>query len=162
MFNFFKKSKEDKEIVLKSPIKGKIVSLEQVEDPVFATKVLGDGIAINPLEGKVFSPINGVIETIFPTKHAMGIKLDNGIEILIHIGINTVELNGEFFKSYIENGSKVDVGDLLVEFDIDGIQEKGYSITTPIIITNMENFSQIKHIANDNIEVGEDLFKLVK
>lgn len=162
MFNFFKKLKEEKEIILKSPIKGEIVNIEEVEDPVFATKVLGDGIAIKPLEGKVFSPVEGVVETIFPTKHAIGIKLDNGIEILIHIGINTVELKGEFFTSYVEDGSKINIGDLLIEFDLNGIIEKGYSITTPIIVTNMEDFSKIEKVGKNNTEVGFDLFKIKK
>lgn len=159
MFNFFKK---EKEIILKSPIKGEIIKLENVEDQVFATKVLGDGIAIKPTEGKVFSPVNGIVETIFPTKHAIGIKLNNGIEVLIHIGINTVELKGEFFNSHIECGSKVSVGELLIEFDINGITEKGYNITTPIIITNMEGFSKIDSFASGNVEIEDDLFRLVK
>ena len=162
MFNFFKKDKNSKNISFKSPLKGEIINIEDVEDPVFATKVLGEGIAIKPFEGKVFAPINGTIETIFPTNHALGIKINNEIEMLIHIGINTVELNGKFFKSYVENGAKINEGDLLIEFDLEKIKESGYSITTPIIITNMGSFSKLKLSATGNIENGEELFTLSK
>lgn len=162
MFNFFKKNKDFKDIIFKSPIKGEIINIEDVEDPVFATKVLGEGVAIKPFEGKVFAPINSVVETIFPTNHALGIKLKNGIEILIHIGINTVELKGEYFKAYVENGTEINEGDLLVEFDLEKIKELGYSVTTPIIITNMGDFSKMEIIQKGNIENGQDLFKLIK
>ncbi len=162
MFNFFKKNKSFKNIDFKSPLNGEIINIEDVEDPVFATKVLGEGIAINPTEGKVFAPINGVVETIFPTNHALGIKINNEIEILIHIGINTVELNGQFFKSYVENGSKISEGDLLIEFDLEKIKEKGYSVTTPIIVTNMADFSKLKITANGTIKNGEELFIITK
>ena len=161
MFNFFKKEKQTKEIILKAPIKGEIIDIKEVEDPAFSTKALGDGIAIKPFEGKLVSPANGTIEAIFPTKHAIGIKLNNGIRILIHIGMDTVKLNGEHFIAHIEKGEKVSTGDLLIEFDIEKINEKGYSTTTPIVITNTEDFSRIESIAKGNIELGEDLFKIV-
>lgn len=159
MFNFFKKEKEEK-IILKSPIKGEVIDITEVEDPAFSTKALGDGIAIRPFEGKVVSPIDGIIEVIFPTNHAIDIRLDNGINILIHIGIDTVKLNGEYFKAYVKKGEKVSSGDLLIEFNIDEIKKKGYSLTTPIIAIDKGIFSKIEPIAKGNVELGQDLLKI--
>lgn len=161
MFNIFK-AKEDREIIINSPLQGEVIPIEEVEDPVFASKILGVGLAIKPTLGKVLSPIKGSVEIIFPTKHAICIKLASGIEVLIHIGINTVELNGKHFISYVENGDKVDVGDLLIEFNIERIEELGYSMTTPIIITNSMNFTKTKYLTKSKVDFGEELFKIMK
>ena len=134
------------------PIEGKIIPLSQVEDDAFSQEVLGKGIAIIPSEGKVYAPFDGTVITLFPTKHAIGIVSDNGCEVLIHIGMNTVQLNGKYFTSHVQQGDKVKKGQLLVEFDIDHILQEGYNLETPVIITNTKDYSNINTNTNkDNV-----------
>lgn len=134
------------------PIEGKIIPLNQVEDDAFSQEVLGKGIAIVPSKGKVYAPFDGTVITLFPTKHAIGIVSDNGCEVLIHIGMNTVQLNGKYFTSHVQQGDKVKKGQLLVEFDIDHILQEGYNIETPVIITNTKDYSNINTNTNkDNV-----------
>ena len=127
-----------------SPITGELLPISEVPDQVFSGKMVGDGFAIKPTEGKVFSPVNGTVVTVFPTKHAIGIAADNGTEILIHIGIDTVNLKGEGFTSHIEQGDIVDQGQLLMEMDLDYIAENAASIITPVVFTNLEEGQSIK------------------
>ena len=134
------------------PIEWKIIPLNQVEDDAFSQEVLGKGIAIIPSEGKVYAPFDGTVITLFPTKHAIGIVSDNGCEVLIHIGMNTVQLNGKYFTSHVQQGDKVKKGQLLVEFDIDHILQEGYNLETPVIITNTKDYSNINTNTNkDNV-----------
>lgn len=134
------------------PIEGKIIPLNQVEDDAFSQEVLGKGIAIIPSKGKVYAPFDGTVITLFPTKHAIGIVSDSGCEVLIHIGMNTVQLNGKYFTSHVQQGDKVKKGQLLVEFDIDHILQEGYNIETPVIITNTKDYSNINTNTNkDNV-----------
>lgn len=134
------------------PIEGKIIPLNQVEDDAFSQEVLGKGIAIIPSEGKVYAPFDGTVITLFPTKHAIGIVSDNGCEVLIHIGMNTVQLNGKYFTSHVQQGDKVKKGQLLVEFDIDHILQEEYNLETPVIITNTKDYSNINTNTNkDNV-----------
>lgn len=132
----------DKETIF-SPLKGKLLKLKDSKDETFASESLGKGALIIPEEGKVLSPINGTVTTVTPTLHAIGITSDSGIEILIHIGINTVELNGKYFKSTLKEGDKVSVGDILIEFDIDSIIKEGYSVESPIIIVNTNEYLDV-------------------
>lgn len=146
-----------------SPIKGKIVKLENVLDEAFSSGAVGKGIAIEPSEdGKVFAPFDGVIETAFPTKHAIGLTSDKGVELLIHIGMDTVKLDGKYFTSHIEEGQKIKKGDLLMEFDTEKIKEEGYSVITPIVITNFENYGAIEETSADSINVGDYLINIKK
>ena len=146
-----------------SPIKGKIVKLENVLDEAFSSGAVGKGIAIEPSEdGKVFAPFDGVIETAFPTKHAIGLTSDKGVEILIHIGMDTVKLDGKYFTSHIEEGQKIKKGDLLMEFDTEKIKEAKYSVITPIVITNFENYGDIEETSADYINVGDILLNIKK
>ena len=146
-----------------SPIKGKIVKLENVLDEAFSSGAVGKGIAIEPSEdGKVFAPFDGVIETAFPTKHAIGLTSDKGVEILIHIGMDTVKLDGKYFTSHIEEGQKIKKGDLLMEFETEKIREAGYSAITPIVITNFENYGNIEETSADYINVGDILLNIKK
>lgn len=135
--------KKDKGAKLYAPIKGEAVLLENIEDPMFSQKILGDGIAINPAEGRVYSPVDGTISMIADTKHAIGITTADGLEILIHIGMDTVALGGEGYTPRTEAGADVKKGDLLMEFDMDFIGEKGYSCVTPMIITNMDDIKSM-------------------
>lgn len=146
-----------------SPIKGKIVKLENVLDEAFSSGAVGKGIAIEPSEdGKVFAPFDGVIETAFPTKHAIGLTSDKGVELLIHIGMDTVKLDGKYFTSHIEEGQKIKKGDLLMEFDTEKIKEEGYSVITPIVITNFENYGAIEETSADSINAGDTLINIKK
>jgi sugar PTS system EIIA component len=142
---FGKKEEMPKEVTVISPLTGTLLPLEEVPDPVFAQKMMGDGFAIKPDEGHVVSPVDGEIIQVFPTKHAIGIKAKNGAEILIHIGLETVAMNGEGFTAHIKEGDKVKVGDPLVDFDISLVTDKAKSTITPIIITNSDEVNIVKH-----------------
>lgn len=146
-----------------SPVKGKIIKLENVLDEAFSSGALGKGIAIEPSEdGKVFAPFDGVIETAFPTKHAIGLTSDKGVELLIHIGMDTVKLGGNHFVSHIEEGQKIKKGDLLMEFDAEKIKESGYSVITPIVVTNSDNYGDIEATSVDSVNVGDILLNIKK
>lgn len=129
--------------VIYSPMDGIKVNLSDVDDAAFSEGLLGDGIAIDPVDKMLIAPFDGTITTLFPTKHAIGITSDNGLEVLIHIGLNTVQLEGEGFTNFVEQGDKIQQGDKLLEIDIDGIKGKGYSLVTPIVVTNSKDYLDI-------------------
>ncbi|NUF49740.1 beta-glucoside-specific PTS transporter subunit IIABC [Gilliamella sp. ESL0250] len=144
-----------------SPMSGKVIALSEVKDPTFASELMGKGIAIIPTVGQAVAPDNGEVVSLFRTKHAIGFQTDGGAEILIHIGIDTVKLDGQYFEAHIEAGSKVKKGDLLVSFDIDAIKQAGFEVTTPIIITNSDSYQDIQCLVEDNnIQSGEALLAL--
>ena len=147
--------------VLASPVKGKVVPLNKVEDAAFSEGALGKGIAVEPTEGKVVAPCDGTIMTLFPTKHAIGIVSDNGCEILIHIGMDTVQLEGKYFDAHVKQGDKVKKGDVLVTFDMDAIKNEGYSLVTPVIITNTADYLDVVEVANGNVSMGDDLLTVL-
>src|SRR5699024_12848423 len=140
-----------------SPTTGEIVPLTSVEDEVFSSETMGQGVAIRPDEGRMYAPVDGTVTSLFRTKHAVGITSDNGAEILIHIGMDTVQLDGEFFETHISQGDIVKAGDLLVEFDIDKITEAGDSIVTPIITTNTSAYEELEIVSGDTIVTKEVL-----
>lgn len=121
-----------------APISGSVLQLEKIPDPTFSQKMMGDGIAIEPTTGKVVAPFSGKVIQLFPTKHAIGLRSDTGIELLIHIGLETVSLNGEGFDAFVKQGDQINTGDTLITFDINGLREKGFNLITPIIITNRD------------------------
>ncbi|WP_321388072.1 beta-glucoside-specific PTS transporter subunit IIABC [uncultured Enterococcus sp.] len=149
-------------IVLASPISGDILPLSEVKDDVFASGAMGKGLAIRPMDGAVYAPIDGEITTIFPTGHAIGITSTEGIELLIHIGMDTVELNGEGFETFVKTGDKIKKGDLLVKFDAALITDKGYSVETPIVVTNTADFMDVLDLSQENVLHGEDFLVVVK
>ncbi len=126
--------------VLFPPVKGQQFKLEKVSDPVFATETFGKGIAIKPVEGVVTSPVNGVVTSLFPTKHAIAITSDHGAEILIHIGIDTVKLNGKYFSSHIKDGDYISIGQPLVEFELDALEQEGIDTSVIMVVTNTSDF----------------------
>lgn len=144
------KKKADKDAVITSPMKGSMVLLSDVKDEAFASEALGKGVAIEPNEGKVVAPFDGTIVTLFPSKHAIGIISDDGIEVLIHIGLDTVELNGRYFEAHVEQGDKVKKGQLLITFDLENLRKEGYVTQTPIIITNTKDYSEVINDCNIN------------
>ncbi|HZG18365.1 MAG TPA: beta-glucoside-specific PTS transporter subunit IIABC [Candidatus Bathyarchaeia archaeon] len=143
-----------------SPMEGTVIPLTSVSDPAFSSEAMGKGIAIEPNIGKVVSPVNGTVAVAFKTKHAIGLVSDSGAEILIHIGIDTVQLDGQFFHAHVKQGDQVKVGDLLVEFDIDKIKEAGYQVVTPIIITNTSNYTKISPTSQHAVKEQESLLTL--
>ena len=145
-----------------SPLKGEAVLMADVPDDTFAADVLGMGAAVNPSEGKVVAPADGEISTLFDTNHAVGLTLDNGMEMLIHIGINTVELNGEGFSAHVAEGDRVTRGQTLITFDIPLIKSKGYNTITPVIITNPDDYKEIKKAADGNVGFLDKLIETSK
>lgn len=141
--------------IIKAPINGNIVSIEQVPDPTFSQKMMGDGVAIEPTDGKVVSPIEGKVVQVFPTKHAIGLKSKNGLELLIHIGLETVNMQGEGFTAHVSEGDKVKVGDPLVDFDLELVKDKANSILTPIVITNGDDVASKIEKSEGTIAQGE-------
>ena len=146
---------------LVSPIKGKQINLSEVDDEVFSSGAVGSGLAIIPEVGEVVSPVNGTVSTIFPTKHAIGIVSDNGTEILIHIGLNTVALDGKYYDVHINSGDKVIKGQKLVSFDIEGIKKEGYSTVTPVLVTNTADLKDVIVIENNTIDKGNTIIKVI-
>lgn len=143
MLALFKKSKNNR-LTINIPIKGEVIDITEVPDPVFSQKILGDGVAIIPIEERVISPIEGEIIQVTDTKHAIGIKSKNGVEILIHIGLETVAMNGEGFQVHVSEGDRVLEGQLLITFDLDKVKEKAKSILTPVVITNTNETKSIE------------------
>lgn len=140
----FGKGKEvNKEIEIYAPLTGEYVKIEDIPDPVFAQKMMGEGFGINPTEGEVVSPIEGKVDNVFPTKHAIGLKADNGLEILVHIGLDTVQLDGEGFEILVSSGDTVQVGDPLLKFDLEYIRNNAKDVISPIIITNSDQTESI-------------------
>ena len=156
MFNIFKKKEE----YLAAPFAGEVSELQDVPDDAFAQKMLGDGFAITPEENVVKSPCAGEIVQIFSTGHAVGIKTKKGLEVLVHIGIDTVKLDGEGFTKLVKNGDQVEVGTPLIEVDLDYIKENAPSISTPVIITNMEKVKKIELLTKERVEAGAKVLKI--
>lgn len=150
----------DNEIL--SPLAGKAIALEDVPDPTFAEEILGLGAAVEPSEGKITAPADGTVGTLFDTHHAIGLNLDNGAELLIHIGINTVELNGEGFTAHVSEGDRVKKSQTLITFDKELIASKGYKTVTPVIVTNPDEYSAVKRVADGNVTEKDVLIELVK
>ena len=131
--------------------------LSTIEDEVFSSGMLGKGVAIEPDNGDVVSPVTGVVTTVFPTKHAIGLTSDDGVEILIHIGMDTVGLNGEAFESFVKQNDRVKKGDLLVRADLSKIKAAGFSIITPVVITNSDTYREIIISHGGKISKGQQI-----
>ncbi|WP_085991054.1 PTS sugar transporter subunit IIA [Oceanobacillus senegalensis] len=158
----FKKKEEVTDIVLAAPVTGEVVALEDVQDPVFSQKMMGDGIAVQPSSGEVVAPVNGKIVQVFPTKHAVGILADNGAEILIHIGLETVGLNSEGFTAHVGEGDMVKKGEKLISFDLEVVREKAKDTITPMIVTNTDDMSKITVLDKKEVTAGQDEILTVK
>lgn len=156
------KAESKSETVILAPIQGKAVSLSQVNDITFSQEIMGKGAAIIPSVGRAVSPVNGVISALFETKHAIGITSDDGTEILIHIGLDTVKLGGKHFTAHIKSGDKVKAGDLLVEFDIEAIKKEGYEVITPVIVTNVNDYKDVLSLIDKDVKEKDELIKVIK
>ena len=150
--------KEDAEMA--AYMNGRMLLMAEVQDEAFASCALGDGVAIEPAEGKLYAPADGTVDNIFDTKHAISLVTDSGAEILMHIGINTVELGGKYFETHVQADQKVKKGDLLITFDIDAIKAAGYLCTTPLIVCNTDEYKSIKPLVTGQVKVGQPLLSL--
>ena len=147
--------------VILAPVTGKVVPLAEVPDPVFAGGMMGDGVAIIPTEGKLVAPFAGEVSAIFPTGHAVGLKSDTGVEVLLHLGVDTVKLEGKGFTAHVKEGQHVAAGAPLVDFDIPTITGAGYSMATPVIITNGDDLGPITKLATTGpITAGQPLMQV--
>ncbi|MCT6520230.1 glucose PTS transporter subunit IIA [Ruminococcus bicirculans] len=149
-----------KTITLYSHMNGTAVKLEDVEDEVFSQKILGEGAAVEPSEGKLYAPCDGKIDSVFDTKHAVNMVSDDGVEILLHIGIDTVKLGGQYFEAHVSDGQEVKKGDLLISFDMDKIKAAGYKVTTPIIIGNTDDYASVEPVAQNSVLAGDMILKI--
>ena len=153
-------NEQKKDAVLAAPLAGKSVPLSEVNDPTFAQEILGKGGAILPADGKLYAPADGKIITVMDTKHAIGMTGNNGAEILMHVGIDTVQLNGKHFEAKVQSGDSVKKGQLLLEFDVEGIKKEGYDVITSIIISNTPNYSAVTLKKTGDVAVGEEWMEL--
>ena len=149
-------------VVLSSPLAGRVVPLNEVKDQVFSSGAMGKGIAIDPANGTLVAPADGTITTLFPTGHAIGLTTTDGVEILMHIGMDTVELEGKGFEIFVKQEDQVKKGDLLVKFDLSLIKEAGYSTVTPIVVTNTPNYLDVLDMNQEDVLQGEDFLAIVK
>lgn len=151
---FGNKTNHHEEVIM-APLNGEVIPLEQVPDPTFSEKMLGDGVAIVPRDGLVVSPVKGEVVQLFSTKHAIGIRSEKGLEILIHVGLETVSMNGEGFESYVSKGDRVTVGQPVIRFSLETVRENAKSTITPIVITNPEFINSIQIETNKEVRASE-------
>lgn len=161
MFQFLKKKGNDG-IVVAAPMKGKAVALSEVNDPTFSEGLLGKGIAIIPSEGKVYAPVDGEIGLVFDTRHAVSMTGDEGMEVLIHVGLDTVNLKGEGYEAHVSAGDKVKKGDLLLSVDLDKVKEAGYDTITPVIICNTDDYADVVAVAEGDVVEGDAVINIKK
>lgn len=156
MFDFLKKKKQ-LELIIGSPVKGKAVPLSSVNDPTFSEGMLGQGIAICPEDSKIYAPADGTIGMVFNTLHAVSLTTKEGVEILIHIGLDTVKMNGEGFKGYVKAGDTVKKGDLLLEVDLDKVKAAGYDTITLMLICNTDDYAAVNGLDGKDVQAGDDV-----
>ncbi|MDE7188505.1 MAG: PTS glucose transporter subunit IIA [Lachnospiraceae bacterium] len=153
---------KDNGIEIAAPVSGRLVGIGEVNDPTFSEEILGKGVALIPSDGRVCAPADGTVATVFPTGHAAAITSDSGAEILIHVGLDTVKLNGQHFTVHAKEGQKVSRGDLLLEADIEQIKAEGYDIITPVVICNTDEFSGFRMADSGQVSQGDVVLTLQK
>ena len=156
-----KEEKQISEKVIKSPMNGTVIPLSEVPDAVFSSEMLGKGFGVEPSEGKAYAPVDGEVTTVFDTKHALGLMSENGVELLIHIGMDTVKLNGRGFDVKVKAGDQVKAGDLLAEFDMDLIKSEGYPVTTAVVITNTDDCEAIGEVKTGAVTKDTDVLTVL-
>lgn len=152
--------KKSKDMMIGSPMKGRAVPISQVSDPTFGQEILGKGAAIQPSEGKVYAPADGEITLLFDTLHAVSLTTEQGAEILVHIGLDTVKLQGEHYQAHVATGDKVKKGDLLITVDLEAVKAAGYEIITPVVICNTADFALVEAITGNEVNPGDDLIRI--
>lgn len=161
MFQFLKK-KGNTGIIIGSPVKGKAISLGQVKDPTFSEGMLGKGVAVIPTEGKIYAPADGEISLVFDTLHAVSMVTTGGVEILIHVGLDTVMLKGKGYTAHVATGDSVKKGDLLLTVDLEVLKEAGYDTVTPMVVCNTDEYSEVQPLELKEVEAGTDLLTITK
>ena len=148
--------------LLHSPCNGKVVPITEVPDSTFADKILGDGFAVIPSEGKIYAPEDGEIGMVFDTLHAVSLTTDYGAEVLIHVGLDTVKMKGEGFEGHVKAGDKVKKGDLLLTVDLEKVKAAGYDIITPMLICNTGDYASVEAMADKQVAAGDDVLSVVE
>lgn len=159
LFDFFKKKKVEEWIEIYSPLNGKVISISEVPDEAFSQKMIGDGCGIEPTSGSIYSPVDATVD-IFSTNHAISFETKEGVELIVHFGIDTVKLEGTGFERVVENGAEVKVGTELIKYDLDYITKNTKSTRTPVIITNVDEVEEIVICATGEVKVGDLLMKV--
>ncbi len=150
------------ELEIGAPVAGKVVALAEVNDPTFRDEILGKGIAVCPTANQIVAPCNAKVDLMFDTGHAVSLMADCGAEILIHVGLNTVQLKGKHFTVHAQNGDHVKAGQLLIEFDREAIAAEGYDVITPMIICNTNKYGKVKTYTEKTVNTGETVIGLVE
>jgi PTS system beta-glucosides-specific IIC component len=153
---------DETRIAILAPLEGEAIPVTQVDDPTFSEEMLGRGVAIRPAAGKVVSPVSGTVTQMFDTSHAVSLTSDDGVEILIHVGLNTVKLKGSHFTVHAKDGDKIKPGDLLLEFDLTAIAGAGYDTVTPVVICNSDDFGGFEANTGKNVMEGDDIIYLTR
>lgn len=153
-------SEEKQDAVMYAHMNGTVVPMAEVQDEVFSACVLGEGVAIEPSEGKLYAPADAIVENVFDTHHAIGLLTEDGVELLLHIGINTVELKGQHFQAHVQADQKVKKGDLLISFDIEAVRAAGYQLTTPMIVCNTESYQSVVPVTTGTVKAGDSLLEV--
>ena len=148
--------------VVTAPFSGNIVPLNKVPDETFASGVLGEGIAIEPSDGLFCSPVNGTVETIAGTKHAIGFVADGGLEILVHVGLDTVKMGGDGFTGHVHSGDAVKKGDLILDIDLEKVKAAGYDTSTLVVICNTDDYEDVRELDNKEVQPGDDVIVITK
>ena len=143
-----------------APAKGKAVPLSEVNDPTFSEGMLGQGVAVIPSEGKIYAPIDGEVGMVFDTLHAVSLTADCGAEVLIHVGLDTVKMNGDGFVGHVQAGDKVKKGDLLLEVDLEKVKAAGYDTITPMLICNTDDYASVEGLSGKDVQPGDDVIKI--
>jgi len=146
--------------VVNAPVAGHVISLDETGDPVFASRALGEGVGIQPADSTVVAPVSGVLQTVAETGHAFGIKTDDGVEVLVHVGIDTVKMNGEGFNVKVKANEHVNAGDTLVVVDFDKVKEAGYSTTTLMTVLNTVAFASVAPKTGVDVKAGESVIDI--
>ena len=152
----------DQDEMIVSPIEGKVIPLEEVKDEAFSGGALGKGTAVDPSAGEVYAPFDGTVTTLFPTLHALGLESDHGCELLIHIGLDTVRLDGRYFKAYIKQGDHVKKGQKLLSFDVEAIKKEGYVLQTPVLVVNPDMYADVAVMGSGKVSAGDNLLAALK
>lgn len=158
MFHIFKK--KDTKHVLGAPAAGKAVSVKEVNDPTFSEEILGKGVAVIPSEGKIYAPADGEIGMVFDTLHAVSMTTDYGAEILIHVGLDTVQMKGEGFEGHVKAGDKVKKGDLLLTVDLEKVKAAGYDTITPMLVCNTADYAAVEAMVGKDVAAGDDVLSI--